>query len=231
MPVIWTLLSLFLLYISKYFLVRQLSRLIHRLGGSQHGAIITWSIIFLPGTIIHEISHFLVAAFTGARTGKIEIFPEYLEEKSEHEGKNKVALGYVQTQTLNPIQGFLVGIAPFVSGLLLLIFLVSQMQISLSQNDYQILILEGYFFFTIANSFFPSWPDIKQTLPLIVISIIALLIAFYFGFQIMISPTSQIWLILNSFYVALLISTGFNLVLISILYLINQLFKSKGFHY
>ena len=116
MPFLYVILSLIFLLLTKKEMTTDLGRLVHRLGGSQHTAIIIWSLIFLPGTVIHEISHFLLAAFTGARTGKIEIFPEYLETDADDSKSTSIALGSVQTQKLNPLQGFLVGIAPFLSG-------------------------------------------------------------------------------------------------------------------
>ena len=221
MSTILILISLAFLDLSKSQLVRQLTRLIHNLGGGQRGTIITWSIIFLPGTIIHEVSHFLVAAFTGARTGRVEIFPEYLEDEVDSDKKG-VALGYVQTQTLNPIRGFLVGIAPFISGIALMIFLASQIQGSYEGKNYQLLIILGYLFFTIANSFFPSWSDIKQTLPLVVISAIVGIVAWFFGFQIFYTPTTEILALLDSLVVAIMASVGINLIIILILFLVNK---------
>ena len=228
MSFIYVLLSLILLYLSKHRLTFDLHRLIHRLGGNRNTAIVVWSFIFLPGTIVHEISHFLAAAFTGARTGKIEIFPEYLEEDADEEERGtKVALGYVQTQRLNPIQGFLVGTAPFISGLALLIFLASLLRASYLSQNYQLLILQGYFFFTIANSFFPSWVDIQQTIPFIVLTIIAALAAWFFGLQIFLEPTSQVWDILNSLWQAILISVDINIFFLILISILRKLFRLR----
>jgi hypothetical protein len=203
-----------------------LSRLVHRLGGSQHSAIIVWSIIFLPGTLIHEISHFLVAALTGARTGKIEIFPEYLEDSNEK--STHVALGSVQTQKLNPIRGFLVGIAPFITGMALLIWLAALLQTSYSEGNSWLFILEGYLFFTIANSFFPSWTDIKQALPFVIISLVVALFAWYFGFQVSLSADSYIWTVLDSLWKAVGISILLNIAIIGILFIFLRLTKRNS---
>ena len=226
MPLLFVILSLFCLLLTKKRMTSDLSHLVHRLGGSQHSVIIVWSTIFLPGTLIHEISHFLVAALTGARTGKIEIFPEYLEDKLD-EKSTHVALGSVQTQKLNPIQGFLVGIAPFISGMALLIWFASLFQTSFTAKDIWLLLLEGYLFFTIANSFFPSWPDIKQALPFVIISLVVALLAWYFGFQIFLNSNSYIWTILNSLWQAIGISVLINLSLIGILFILNLNIKRK----
>ncbi|HAI22665.1 MAG: hypothetical protein UV37_C0008G0004 [Candidatus Collierbacteria bacterium GW2011_GWA1_42_60] len=226
MPLLFVILSLFCLLLTKKRMTSDLSHLVHRLGGSQHSVIIVWSTIFLPGTLIHEISHFLVAALTGARTGKIEIFPEYLEDKLD-EKSTHVALGSVQTQKLNPIQGFLVGIAPFISGMALLIWFASLFQTSFTAKDIWLLLLEGYLFFTVANSFFPSWSDIKQALPFVIISLVVTLLAWYFGFQIFLNSNSYIWTILNSLWQAIGISVLINLSLIGVLFILNLNIKRK----
>lgn len=225
MPLIYVIFCLLGLVLTKKKMTTNLSRLVHKLGGNQHSAIIVWSIIFLPGTLIHEISHFLVAALTGARTGKVEIFPEYLENESNNEGSARVALGSVQTQKLNPIQGFLVGIAPFLTGIALLIWLASLLQTSYSAGNIWIFLLEGYFFFTIANSFFPSWQDIKQTIPLIIISVLISFLVWYFGFQVSLSSNSYVWTILDSLWKAVGISVLLNLAIIGVLFFLLRLTK------
>ncbi len=225
MPLLFVIFSLVVLLLTKKKMISDFSRLIHNIGGSQHSAVITWSIIFLPGTITHEISHFLVAAITGARTGKIDILPEYLESEPHDEGSVRVALGSVQTQKLNPLQGFLVGVAPFISGIALLIWLASLLQASFIAGNIWIIMLEGYFFFTIANSFFPSWPDIRQTIPFTIIFIITFLLVWYFGFQIYFDPTSFIWNILNSLWKAVALSALLNLAIIGLLFLLRRLTK------
>src|SRR5258706_5245201 len=140
--------SLLLLDFSERQMTILFSRISHRLGGNQRTLIVAWSIIFLPGTVIHEISHFLLAAATGARTGKIEIFPEFLEKELAGEEKSQgVRLGSVQVSRLNPIQGFLVGMAPFFSGLGLLVWLASLMQTDFQTGNFLMLTLEIYFFF------------------------------------------------------------------------------------
>jgi len=226
MPLLYVFLSLTILLLTKKEMTSDLGRLVHRLGGSQHTAIIIWSLIFLPGTIIHEVSHFLLAALTGARTGKIEIFPEYLEDESDNQN-TRVALGSVQTQKLNPLQGFLVGIAPFLSGIVLLIWLAALLQTSYTTSNTWLFLLEGYFFFTIANSFFPSWTDIKQTLPFVIIFLLVALAAWYFGFQVSLNSNSYLLTVLNSLWQAIGISVLINLGLIGVLFILNRLIKRK----
>lgn len=219
MSIIYLIFSLIVLFFSKRWLTERLSFIIHRLGGSRHTLIVFWSLIFLPGTIIHELSHFFFAILTGARTGKIEIFPEYLEEDWEDENNGKVALGYVQTQKLNPVQGFFVGIAPFLSGIVLMTWLGSEIYKNFTTQNYLYLFLEGYLFFTIGNSFFPSWSDIKQTLTLIVVLSIFTIILWVVGFQIVPHFNQSYQNIIFSISLAILISAFLNLLVTLLLFL------------
>ncbi|OIN90326.1 hypothetical protein AUJ42_03225 [Candidatus Collierbacteria bacterium CG1_02_44_10] len=229
MSVILVPISLLLLFFSKRWLTGEISRLVRRFGGGHRAIIIIWSIIFLPGTIIHELSHFFLAIITGARTGKIEIIPEYLEDEWEDKGKGgSVALGYVQTQRLNPIQGFFVGTAPFVVGTILLVSLASLLSTGYDSGPTIYLFLQGYLFFTIANSLFPSWSDIRQTLPLVIIALVCLLIAWTLGLQLFTRPTAQILSLADTVSTVLLFSSGINLLLVCSLFLSNRLFFRHG---
>ena len=109
----------------------------------------------------------------------------------------------------------------------LLIFFASLLRSSYLDQNYQLLILQGYFFFTIANSFFPSWTDIKHTIPFIVLTIIAALAAWFFGLQIFLEPTSQVWDILNSLWQAILISVDINIFFLILISILRKLFRLR----
>ncbi|KKU25515.1 MAG: putative membrane protein [Microgenomates group bacterium GW2011_GWA2_46_16] len=79
--------------------------------------IILYSVLVLPGTVIHELSHWLVAEILQVRTGEIVILPELTG------GDGEERLGSVQTERTDPLRGFLIGIAPFLTGLLILVTL------------------------------------------------------------------------------------------------------------
>ena len=222
MAIIFLLLSLIFLYFSGQILLRQLTYLVHRVGGSRRFLIVLWSLVFLPGTIIHELSHFFVAILVGARTGKVEIFPEFLDIDNDEGG---VALGSVQTQKLNIIQGVLVGLAPFFVGLGLLVwfgFLILQ---SYSSASYWLLVSQGYLFFTISNSFFPSRSDLVHVVPAAITVGIIGAIAWLIGVQFSFSPTKQVLDTAQTIFLTTLSSTTLNLVISMVLYLIRRGFQ------
>ena len=209
------ILELGLIYLSRGHLTKQLFRLINSLGGGYRAFTAIWSIIFLPGTIIHEMSHFFAAAFTGTHIGKVEIFPTFNDEQS-------IRLGSVETQQLGLFRGFIVGSAPFLIGLGLLIWLSSTLEIS--NFKFQISnFLQLYLFFTISNSLFLSWVDFKHALPLIVIAVILGAVFFAIGVQPMISTDPLIFEIISRLQTALAWSVGINVAATGLVWGANKL--------
>ncbi|HJR79845.1 MAG TPA: hypothetical protein VJ821_07220 [Anaerolineales bacterium] len=70
-----------------------------------------FSMIFLPGVFLHELSHFLMAKILFIRTGKFSIFPRSLPD-------GRLQLGYVETAKSDVVRDSLVGAAPLIVGTL-----------------------------------------------------------------------------------------------------------------
>ena len=221
-------LELGLLYLSRGHLTKQLFRLISSRGGRHRAFTIIWSIIFLPGTIIHEMSHFFAAAFTGTHIGKVEIFPTLprlakRDPAPQDNDEQSIRLGSVETQQLGLFRGFIVGSAPFLIGLGLLIWLSSTLEIS--NFKFQISnFLQLYLFFTISNSLFLSWVDFKHALPLIVIAVILGAVFFAIGVQPMISTDPLIFEIISHLQTALAWSVEINVAATGLVWGVNKLF-------
>src|SRR3989344_8697960 len=75
-------------------------------------AVIPVFILFLPGVVIHELAHLLVAEILFVKTYEIEIFPK-LENGHLH-------MGSVQIRQTDMIRRFLIGVAPLIVGSLIL---------------------------------------------------------------------------------------------------------------
>lgn len=114
LDIILLLVSLIGLISIKNWIHRRLQAVVMLLGGSKRLSLKIYSLIFLPGVIIHELSHFFMASILNVRTGKINIFP------SDHQEDGRVALGSVQVAKTDFIRSSLVGMAPFIFGCILL---------------------------------------------------------------------------------------------------------------
>jgi hypothetical protein len=151
-----------------------LQGLVLLMGGSKYQGIVIYSLLFLPGVIIHEMSHFLTAAILGVQTGEITIFPK---RDDDQEGE-RIALGTVKVAKTDFLRGSLIGAAPFFIGSVVLFFSVryflEPLQTTLVLTDigstYQLLSayflnpanwLGLYLVFTVANTMFVSREDAR----------------------------------------------------------------------
>src|ERR1035437_9168331 len=71
------------------------------------------SFLFLPGVIVHELSHLLVAAILLVPVGEVEFSP-----KKNGDG---IKLGSVQIGKTDPIRRCLIGFAPIFMGIVLVV--------------------------------------------------------------------------------------------------------------
>ncbi len=149
--------------------------------GNRKLAVIVYSLIFLPGIIIHEISHFFMAAFLGVRTGEITIFPSVSTEDGEQH------LGSVEVTKTDMFRSSLIGIAPLIFGSVIIIAVTKwqfpQILNNLSQFSWPLnqLLIEGknilaiplnliwiYLIFAISNTMFVSSAD-RRSWPAMII--------------------------------------------------------------
>ena len=96
-------------YISKSVL-RLYYGLVFHISGNKRISVWIIALTFLPGTILHELSHFLMAIILRVPTGNISIFPT-IEKNGE------VKAGHIVVATSDPFRLSLIGLAPMISGL------------------------------------------------------------------------------------------------------------------
>lgn len=143
-----------------------------------------FSLLFLPGVLLHEISHYLMARLLGVRTGRFSIIPRKLEG-------GRIRLGYVETASTDFFRDALIGLAPLVIGgafiglvgvsMLGLNSLwtgITQGQLAPLNSTIQSIIdqpdfwLWFYLVFTVSSTMMPSASDRRAWLPLILVIMI-----------------------------------------------------------
>jgi len=98
--------------IVRWFGLR-LQRLVFVLSGSEDAALYVYHFVLLPGTVLHELAHWFAAKLLGVRTGKLSLMPVR---------QGKVArFGAVQIGLSDPIRGSLIGAAPLLAGVLVVL--------------------------------------------------------------------------------------------------------------
>jgi hypothetical protein len=177
---------LFLLVFLQRFLQREIQSVFLLITRQPEISMALFSIIFLPGVALHEVSHFLVATLLGVKTGRFSIIPKKVEG-------GRIRLGYVETASTDFIRDALIGAAPLISGGIFVAYIgvsrlglnnllsvISHGQLSLinlsiqsvgAQPDFW---LWFYLIFVISNTMLPSASDRSAWLPLILVMILIL---------------------------------------------------------
>ncbi len=145
-----------------------------------------FSLLFLPGVLLHETSHFLMARVLGVRTGRFSIIPKKLEG-------GRIQLGYVETVSTDFIRDALIGVAPLIMGGIFVAFAgvshlgmnviwenLTQGQMSSFSLTLRSVVdkpdfwLWFYLIFAVSSTMMPSASDRRAWLPLILVVVIML---------------------------------------------------------
>jgi len=128
------------------------------------------SLIFFPGTIIHEFSHFFAAMILFLPVKDIQIFPKFED--------GQIKLGHVLYIKKDFLRGILVGIAPFF-GALLFFFVLGFFKLFPNENlGLNIALI--YLIFTVSSVMFSSKQDLVDIVYIIPVVIVFLIIGYIF---------------------------------------------------
>ncbi len=176
----------FIFLIILFFISRSLTRNLYLLfflltqNKEQSVQFLTW--LFLPGTVIHELSHLLVAELLRVPTGQLSFTPEIREN-------NQVRMGGVKIAKTGPLRYFLIGLAPTLVGITTITLIMHFSFLPLLQKvltlpfrpaNYQLLITNYcllfalcYLIFALSNTMFSSKKDLKTILfPILLIVVL-----------------------------------------------------------
>jgi hypothetical protein len=78
-------------------------------------SLVLFSLLFFPGILLHELSHWLTARLLGVRTGRFSLLPQPLPD-------GRMRLGYVETEQTDFVRDALIGAAPLFAGGLFVAF-------------------------------------------------------------------------------------------------------------
>ncbi len=174
---VWLLLALLPLVFLERWIHRHLQGLWLLIFRDPDIALVMYSIVMLPGVLLHEGSHWVMATLLGVRTGRFSILPERMPDGA-------LRLGYVETVKVDFLREALIGVAPLVAGAGAIIFMgyerlgVGPVGEALTRGD-GLAMVEGirattaapdfwlwlYAIFTVSNSMLPSVSDRRTWLP------------------------------------------------------------------
>jgi len=126
---VWLFCSLAPLLILQPRLHREIQAIFFLITRRLDIAITFFSILFFPGVLLHEGSHYIMARLLRVQTGRFSLIPRPL-------GEGKLQLGFVETASADWLREALVGMAPLITGGLFVAYVgLSQLKIiSLGQT-------------------------------------------------------------------------------------------------
>ena len=107
--ILWLLLTLGPLILLQRSLHRAIQTVILLITRSPEITVALFSLLFFPGVLLHEGSHFLMAKILGVPTGRVSFIPESMKG-------NRLRLGFVETASTDIIRDALIGTAPLLTG-------------------------------------------------------------------------------------------------------------------
>lgn len=169
--------EIFILFLSSKTLVNSTARIVYSFSGSRKTAAHVLAFLFLPGTIIHELSHILMAGVMLVHTGEIEFEPEI-------DPNGAVKLGSAQVGKTDPLRMLLIGVAPVILGLTLITTLLYYLSLNLGDNlNFWQILLSIYGVFIIGNTMFSSKKDLEGALAAVVALILVLSAIYFLGLK------------------------------------------------
>ena len=180
---LWFVVTLVLLVMVVRLIHRHMHGIAYLLTGSEEIALVLYALPLLPGVVLHEFSHMLMAILLRVRTGGFSVLPR--RDASGH-----VTLGSVVVEKVDVVRASLIGIAPLLlgAGAVLLIgqrvFGVDDLGRVVSSGDNSAILdtfaglfqtpdawLWLYLIFAVSNAMLPS-PSDRETWPPVILFIV-----------------------------------------------------------
>lgn len=148
-----TLILIVAIYIVSLLNVRAITHLCMIITMKENVTVWLLSIVFLPGTLVHELAHFVVAEFLLVPARDLQLIPQIQLDRT-------VKLGGVQIAHTDRVRRFIIGVAPILIGLLLL--WVGQYLV-LGTMKYTVVAYFLYYFllFQVSHTMFSSRKDLE----------------------------------------------------------------------
>lgn len=184
--------ALALLLLLERWIHRHLQGAMLLLTGDREIAVVLYALPLMPGILLHELSHALMAKLLGVRVGRVSVRPRVADER--------IQLGFVPVEASDVVRASLIGLAPLLVGsaailaIGYLVFGIGGLREALGDGSLSDLArhfvamlhtpdvwLWAYLIFAISNTMLPSQSDRESWTPLILFLLIAVALAWFAG--------------------------------------------------
>jgi hypothetical protein len=199
----WLIITFLLMYPLKRWITAHVQGVAFLLTGNPRVAMWLFWALFLPGTLLHETSHWLTAFLLGVKTGRFSLWPQMKK-------KGELQMGSVQVELGDPFRHSLIGLAPLIFGSIA-VLLIGQGQLELDrlgeafnsgnleiigQAITQLLLVPDvwlwvYLIFAISNAMLPSASDRESWRTVLIYLALALALTIGLGVNPSVPPTLQ----------------------------------------
>lgn len=179
------LLLLLLLYFISRGVQGYVSRIFYGLTKNKKVSAYLFALLFLPGTYVHELSHLLTSLILFVPVGKLELIPKLEGEK--------LRLGSVLIGKTDFIRRFIIGIAPLIIGVLILIMIVAFAFANPPGNAWWKYLIYLYLIFTISNTMYMSKRDMEGGWKLALAFISVFVLLYLVGFRVQVTNESFLY--------------------------------------
>lgn len=227
----WLIISFLLMYPLKRWITAHVQGVAFLLTGNPRVAMWLFWVLFLPGTLLHELSHWLTAFLLGVKTGRFSLWPQMKKG-------GELQMGSVQVELSDPFRHSLIGLAPLIFGTLAVLLIgqgllnLSRLGAAFNSGDVEQIIeaigrlllipdvwLWLYLIFAISNAMLPSASDRESWRTVLIYLGLTLGLALGLGLNPTVSPEVQNFgltlmaYLLSAFVITLVIDIFFILLI------------------
>lgn len=189
----WLIITFVLMYPLKRWINIHIQGVAFLLTGNPQVAMWLFWVMFLPGTLLHEFSHWLTAVLLGVKTSRFSIWPKKKK-------KGELQMGSVQVELTDPFRHSLIGVAPLIFGSIAVLLIgqvwleLDRLGLALSSGDLEVISeavaqtllkpdvwLWLYLIFAISNAMMPSVSDRESWRTVLIYLALALVLAIGLG--------------------------------------------------
>ncbi|MBI1801572.1 MAG: hypothetical protein HYR71_08095 [Chloroflexi bacterium] len=177
-PLFWLIFVTLVMLLLKRWVHQHVQMVGYLLTGDVNRAFLFYSLLFFPGTVVHETAHYLAAHLLDVRVRKFSLMPA-------RPSRGMMRLGFVEIDRTDAVREALIGIAPLIAGSAAILLItqrgllaaqdskamtaqLSELVASLPQalrlSDFWLLL---YLTFTISNGMLPSDSDRQAWTPVL----------------------------------------------------------------